>query len=75
MAYFTAQFFSFGSERCLEGPGELPRGRTVCWQECEQQAEENGYFPPHLEYRVQFGSCQYKRYVDKLDSVQWWPPR
>lgn len=67
MAYFTAQSFPLGSERYLEGPGELPIGGTVWWQECEQQAEENGYFPPHLEYGVQFGPCQYKRDVDKLD--------
>lgn len=33
MVYFTAQFFfSLGSERYLEGAGELPTGGIVCWQ-------------------------------------------
>lgn len=45
MVCFTAQFFCFGSERYLEGAGELPTWGTVCWQECGQQAEEFGYFP------------------------------
>lgn len=67
MVYFTAQIFLLLSELCLEGPGELPTTGTVCWPECGQQAEGSGYFPPHLEYHVQFGPCQYKRDVDKLD--------
>lgn len=67
MVYFTAQISSIGSEGCSEGAGELPTEQTVCWQECGQQAEGRGFFLPRLEYRVQFGPCQYMRVVDKLN--------
>lgn len=45
----------------------------MCWQECEQQAEENGCFPPHLDYCVQFGPCQYKRDVENWAEVSGGP--
>jgi len=51
-----------------EGAGKMLPGRTVCFhQECGQQVEGSGYFPPLLKYCTQFEDCQYEKGVDKLE--------